>query len=304
MSRLRNWCFTWFDDGLSVPGTWAVEKIVPDLCKVEDVPFIRFAVWQIEKCPETGRHHCQGYIELTKSYRLSAIKEMLPDGCHLEKRRGSAMQARDYCEKAETRVSGPFHYPCRDAFGGEQGNRTDLEAIGELIREGTLISTIANEFPGQYIRYTRGIKEMYLVQAQQRHNTPPIVVICSGEPGSGKSRWAYAHTTGMGRDTFWKPPGPWYDGYRGQDYVVFDEFEPRDTSYREFLRIMDRYPMLVPVKGSFIEWNPKYIIFTSSITVENWYPEQSYPEIHRRLTMILRFPEDYDQWDLDDIVRE
>ncbi len=70
---------------------------------------VGFLVFQLEECPTTRRAHYQGYCELKKQLAFASVKRLLGDpGVHLAKRRGTAEQARDYCKKRKTRVSGPW----------------------------------------------------------------------------------------------------------------------------------------------------------------------------------------------------
>lgn len=101
----RNWVWTLF-----VPehGDFA------DFLSVGDG--LKFAVWQLESCPDTGRLHLQGYAELESPMRLAAFKRRLGDDrAHVEERRGSSAQAIAYCEKPESRVAGPWRV-CRCPF--------------------------------------------------------------------------------------------------------------------------------------------------------------------------------------------
>lgn len=61
---------------------------------------VKFMVCQLEKAPDTGRIHVQGYLELTKPLTYDKIKEILGwPSAHLEPRRGSQKQAIDYVTK-------------------------------------------------------------------------------------------------------------------------------------------------------------------------------------------------------------
>ena len=40
----------------------------------------------------------------------------------------------------------------------------------------------------------------------------------------------------------------WFDGYMGQKVVCFDDFRKDFCTFHELLRLLDRYPMDVPVK--------------------------------------------------------
>ena len=59
----------------------------------------------------------------------------------------------------------------------------------------------------------------------------------------------------------------WFDGYIGQDTAIFDDFRASGNRFSYILRIIDRYPMDVPVKGGFVYWNPKYIVFMPKNTI-------------------------------------
>lgn len=52
--------------------------------------------------------HFQGYIELTKVMRFTALKKIFNDNTlHIEPRKGTQQQAIDYCQKLESRVQEP-----------------------------------------------------------------------------------------------------------------------------------------------------------------------------------------------------
>lgn len=57
---------------------------------------IRYVIAQHEKCPETGRDHIQGYIELHEPMRMNAVKKLLCDeAAHLETRKGTRDQVNE-----------------------------------------------------------------------------------------------------------------------------------------------------------------------------------------------------------------
>ncbi|NBK25961.1 MAG: hypothetical protein EOM68_28590 [Spirochaetia bacterium] len=77
----------------------------------EDLVFseehVSYAVWQLEK-GEEGTVHIQAYVELKKKARYAQIVQRIPQlaGAHFEKRRGTAHEASDYCEKEVSREAG------------------------------------------------------------------------------------------------------------------------------------------------------------------------------------------------------
>lgn len=98
------------------------------------VPFddevIRYAVWQREKCPDTGKQHLQMYAEAAKPLTLKQWKRAVGDEkAHVEKRRGTREQAIEYCKKKESRDEETFHE--FGEFRVAQGRRSDLDAKKE-----------------------------------------------------------------------------------------------------------------------------------------------------------------------------
>ena len=61
---------------------------------------VTYYTYGIEKGENEGTPHLQGYIELTTAQRFSWLKKRLPRA-HLEPRKGSRTQARDYCHKED-----------------------------------------------------------------------------------------------------------------------------------------------------------------------------------------------------------
>nr|ACC78708.1 replication protein [Gossypium darwinii symptomless alphasatellite] len=96
------WCFTIFFTSASPP----------DLVPLFENTSVSYACWQEEESPTTRRRHLQGYLQLKTKKSLSAVKSLFGDlNPHLEKQRARRTdEARDYCMKEETRVSGPFQF--------------------------------------------------------------------------------------------------------------------------------------------------------------------------------------------------
>lgn len=68
------------------------------------------------------------------------------------------------------------------------------------------------------------------------------------------------------------PRSKFWDGYRGHQHVVIDEFRGGiDISH--ILRWLDRYPVIVEVKGSSTVLKAEGIWITSNLDPRCWYPE-------------------------------
>lgn len=115
------------------------------------------------------------------------------------------------------------------------------------------------------------------------------VYVVNGDTGSGKTRSVYDE---HGFRNVFKigPPNQykgaiWYDGYRGQDVLLIDEFAGW-IGYRSLLQLLDVHPLRIPVKGGFTYagWTKVYICTTK--TIEQWYPRQiDLSELERRIKL-------------------
>lgn len=250
-------------------------------------PHVRYAVSQKEKCPTTGREHYQGYVEFTKPLRLAAAQAQLgEEKAHLEPRRGTREQARDYCKKLETRIEDPQEH---GTWIQEKGRRTDLEHVLKLAQEGHDPLTIVEEIPSA-LHYNRAVKDVVYGYKKRKYAAikymPVEALVYYGSTGTGKTRKAMEEPSVFK----WNPiKGQyWLDGYDGQTTLLIDEYSGQ-LPIETFLALTDVYPMQVPVKGGFTfrEWNK--VIVTTNIHPDDWYPALAHKHreaLKRRITII------------------
>ena len=267
MSRSRNYCFTSFE--VEAPS-------------FEDEE-IKYLCYGKETCPDTGRVHWQGYVEFTEPVSIKGAQRRLSsDGCHLERRRGTAVQARDYCKK-----EGAF---CEFGDISRQGKRSDLDSVRAAISAGTgMRGVVESGASYQALRYA----EKYLTYMEPGRSEPPRVLWYLGETGTGKTRKAYAEATeSHGLDVWWTNGGvKWFDGYDAHKVVIFDDFRPDWCKLPFLLRLLDRYPMRVPYKGGFRSWVPEVIYITCPMHPTDCYTDvpEANAQLIRRITEIIEF---------------
>lgn len=104
---------------------------------------------------ESGTPHLQGYVELPLRLRLTQLKRLLGDRAHVERRRGTAQQARDYCTKdGSVTEQGSISTP-------KPGKRTDLDRALDDIRAGCSVQDLWTDHTGAMVRYSRGLIEAH-----------------------------------------------------------------------------------------------------------------------------------------------
>lgn len=230
---------------------------------------------------EGGTPHLQGYVEFDAPKRMGAVSKMLPRA-HLEKRRGTRDQARDYCMKEHD-----FSEQGNWAAGG-QGARTDLHEVMGRIQKGEKKKVTMEDLPETYSRNMRFI-EAYRAEVEKettREFRKVEVNVLVGEPGSGKTRFAHEKepelfTVNAG-ETF-----P-FDGYDGEAAILLDDFYG-GIKYHELLRILDGHQYKVNIKGGhrYAKWTRIYI--TSNEQPGSWYERGLTPALARRLTNVTTF---------------
>ena len=137
-----------------------------------------------EKCPKTGKVHYQGYIRFAFQRELTAMMKHLKP-VHVEPRRGSDLQASDYCFKDDDMV---FEHGVRVS----QGERTDLEFLKDQIRDGRKVDDIALEQPSMYHQYGRTLSKIEDITMRKKFRTEFTEGIWYiGETGAGKSHKAF-----------------------------------------------------------------------------------------------------------------
>lgn len=273
----RNWLFTLNNpegDELDITEEWKAK--------------IKHLVYQKEMGEEETPHF-QGYLELHRPSRLAALKRFLPRA-HWEQRKGTRLQAAEYCTKEETRVSQPMY------IGGMPGWKDFLNSlkkaaptsksselsevlqqIQQALCEGSSTEDIADKHFEVWCRYYRAFEHYQLIKTPPR-NHEVCVHVLQGPTGTGKSKWAMDNYPGA----YWKQRSQWWCGYLGQDVVIIDEFYgwmPFDL----LLRLCDRYPMSVETKGGNVQFVARTIVITTNQLPNSWYRNCYFPAFARRV---------------------
>lgn len=209
---------------------------------------------------DSGTPHLQGYLELPRKKTLAGLKKLLAiHQVHLEVSKGSSKQNQDYCKKdgAWTESGTPM----------QQGKRKDLVEIKELMDKGATPDDIANTHFSKWVVYRKSFNAYYNIKMGSRTWKSRVVVLI-GPTGYGKTRFVHDQPDAR---ALWTWGGDrWFDGYMGHELALFDDFDGHGMDFRFLLRLLDRYPMQVPIKGGFVEWLPRKIYITSNLHPRHW----------------------------------
>jgi hypothetical protein len=268
----KHWCWTLNNY------TEDEEQVIQ--ARAQDSSAIEFLVYGREQ-GDQGTPHLQGFVSLTSRKSMSFVKNLLGTRLHLEPRRGTVQQAVDYCEK-----DGDVWRFGEQPAG--QGERTDLKRVHSAIKEGKTLQEIADVHPQEFIRYHNGITKLHSFY-QKKRDWQTEVFVFWGATGTGKTKRAFQEA---GETKWIYPSGGWFDGYDGQDNVIFDEYTGGEFKLSYLLKLLDRYEMQVPVKGGFVNWKPKKLWITSNLKPEDWYPnarDEHKQALRRRFTHVVHF---------------
>lgn len=258
--RARGWAFT-----LNNP-TEEEEKALQALEP-------RYLIYGKEK---VSTLHFQGYIYFETYKSFNQVKALIPRA-HIEKAKGTPKQNHKYCTK-----DGDFFEK------GEipsQGKRKDIEIVRDLIRQGKRMKEIVQEATSyQAIRTAEKILEY----EEKKREWVTEVRWYHGATGTGKTKAAIEETTNpwiSGKNL------KWWNGYDGHDHVILDDFRADFCTFHELLRILDRYPYRIEVKGGSRELLAKLIIITSPYDPQNVYAKthEELEQLNRRITVIKEF---------------
>lgn len=231
---------------------------------------------QLERGSDTEYVHWQIYVVADSKCSLAGVKKIFGEGIHAELGRSEA--CRDYVWKEETRIDGTQfelgELPIR------RNNKRDWDQVWASAQAGDLLAIPASIRVQSY-RTLRAIAADYAEPVGMERTC----CVYWGRTGSGKSQRAWGEA---GMDAYPKDPkSKFWCGYTSQRHVVIDEFRG-GIDIPHLLRWLDRYPVIVEIKGSSVVLKAEKIWITSNISPDQWYPDldaETLSALRRRLNI-------------------
>jgi len=246
------------------------------------MPGTKWIKGQLER-GEGGFLHWQIMVAFSKKKSLSGVRELFGP-FHFELTRSPA--AGDYVWKEQTRVEGTQFELGKKPI--DRANAAEWDKVWDSATKGDLMG-IESSLRIQHYRTLRAIASDYCEPIEMERT----VYVFWGDTGTGKSRTAWQRG---GLDSYPKDPNTkFWCGYRGQEVVIIDEFRG-NIHISHMLRWLDRYPVIVEIKGASMVLQAKTFYITSNVSPENWYPdldEKTKSALLRRLqvTHFMNFEE-------------
>ncbi len=241
--------------------------------------------------------HYQGYLQLLKPLRMTALKKAFWKGWHWEKksRNSTHKQARDYCFKecGEEKL-----HEYGDFISAGQGHRSDIHTVVQAITDGATHKDLIQDHPVALVKWRAGLLSYAadLKNISLPDQRPVNVVVFWGVTDSGKT-----HTALDAEDVYLfhcvDLEDGWWDGYDGQKRLVLDEFTAGSCKITQMLKLLDVYKQRLNVKHSFkyAEWDT--VILTTNIEwpgmIYTGAKQEHRAALFRRVTRVVHFEK---QW--------
>lgn len=235
-----------------------------------------------EICPESGRPHIQGYLELLTPHFKHTLHQVARDyDIHfaLIMCNGTAEHNITYCmgpyddHKGKVKPINPDFWDIGEAKIGTQGKRTDINTIRKAVAEGATTRQIL-EMANSYQSFRFG--ELLIQFRKQTKRTPPKVFWFWGPAGTGKTTKATTFCAEMGLDylrVVQKDNADFMNGFTDQQAVIFDDIRTHTFEFNMLLGLLDEHELVVNVKGSHRAWRPDWIFITAPMPPEQMFED-------------------------------
>lgn len=250
-------------------------------------PKVIYLLGGLERCPDTDRFHIQGYIKFANAIERGSAAKLL-NNAHLQTPYKCFLANFRYCTKEDnwtefgTRPA-ENERPISDKKRKRDEDAQSFATAKALAKEGRL-DEIDPELMIKHFMTLSKLKLWYL--RNRKLDCLPsdhiVGVWYYGKTGTGKSHAAREDYPGAYIKI---PDNKWWDNYEDQDNVILDDVARLQAHWlgAKLKQWVDRYPVMVEVKGGSMMIRPRQIIVTS-----NYHPNELWEGDPQVLEPIMR----------------
>lgn len=265
--RERAYFFTWNN----------YEEADYDMVKQYIVANCSYGLLCRELAPTTGTKHLHFYFYFKNKKTFKVIKKIFPKA-NIKEALGTAEQCKVYISKTDKDF---FEY-------GEmpkQGKRNDIQEVLASVRSG---ETMRDIIPKATSLQSIKVAEVCFKYFEKKRDFKPMVYWYYGSTGTGKTRQAYEQFPDAYEK---KSETKWWDGYDAHESVIIDDFRKHHIDFVELLKLLDRYPCKVEVKGGFRQLLARNIVITAPQHPKDMYEYcgEDVEQLLRRIDCIKLF---------------
>ena len=257
----------------------------------------------------TGTYHMHIFLYSPSPIRFSTVKNRFPTA-HIDKTYGSAKENRDYIrkegkwaetDKAETKVPDTF-LEWGDMPAEKEEKAPQMYKLIQEVREGISTANIIEGSPNLAfrVRDIDTLRQTLLSDRYASENRKIEVWYIFGASGTGKTRGIYERhdAKDICRITNYRNGrGISFDGYTGQDVLVFEEFHSQ-IPIEDMLNYLDIYPLSLPARYSDRVACYTRVYITSNLPLEKQYRNVQWDSLEtwrafiRRIHKVLEYRAD------------
>lgn len=248
--------------------SWLLEKFKP----------IKLVVCQ-ETHHKTEGFHLHAFMEFDKKLNIKRADLFDYKGfhahiCKLKNKKTTPSAAIDYCTKEDP---SPFIVGI-DLKAYYIAKKQKRKYIGIKLNEGMSLKELVKEFPENrwdipVLKKAQDILDLPEGDAIE-WDRPAENLWIVGPPRIGKSYWAH---NGWPSSPYIKASNKWWDGYKGQETVVIDDFRSPQLG-QKLLLWGGEYKNQGETKGGHVNLQHKRIIITSNRTIDEVFRGEEFEE--------------------------
>lgn len=274
------------------------------------------ACWSKEICPETGKHHWQGYFVAVnpkkkegwmgflktfnngKTVHEVAIRPSL--AYRSEKTHETAKNycgAGDFEKDGKVKEANDTYMEIKDDISfGQQGSRSDLAAIKEQLLGGRSYNDIAElELSLEDIaKFGHAMETVEnIARRKKKRDFQCHGVWFHGAEGTGKSHMAHWFMETFFEGEYFRVSDDvcakgWWDAYNGEPVIWWDEAKG-EIEHKTLMSIVDKFPYDLPIRGKApVPCLAKFFVVSSVASPESAYAKYLSTAVSGRLGELRR----------------